>query len=52
MEELTIRKEGYQPFGWKLVGGNKIGIYVKEVNELQPAAVAGVQPGWKLVQVR
>ena len=49
--EIRISKRDFEFFGWKFVGGNKIGIFVKDVENHSAAFRANIQKGWKLLEV-
>ena len=48
---LRLKKRDYESFGWKFVGGNNIGILVKEIENWKSAYNAEIEVGWKLLEV-
>lgn len=48
---VRINKTEDEPLGFRICGGNKIGIFVSGVTKESPAEIAGLQVGDKIVQV-
>ena len=49
--EIRITKRSFEFFGWQFIGGNKVGIFVKSVENRLAAFKANIKPGWKLLEV-
>ena len=47
----VVVKQAFETFGWNLIGGNKVGIYVKAVDNWSPVEKANISVGWKVLQV-
>ena len=49
--EIRISKRRFEFFGWQFIGGNKVGIFVKSVENHLAAFKAKIEIGWKLLEV-
>ena len=49
---LRLEKAGMDPLGFDVCGGNKVGIFVKEVKDGSMAALGGMKVGDRILYVR
>jgi len=49
--DVILEVKPHESIGLTLIGGNKIGIYIKEVGIWSPAFNKDVQQGWQLLQI-
>ena len=48
---ISLIRQPEQGYGFEILGGNKIGIYIKSVMRWTPAEKHGIKCGWKLISV-
>ncbi|XP_066924675.1 tight junction protein ZO-1-like isoform X2 [Clytia hemisphaerica] len=48
---ISVVKRHYEFFGWSFIGGNKVGIFVQNVENHLAAYNSKIQVGWKLLEV-
>ena len=48
---LRLEKKAHEPLGFEICGGNKVGIFVKEIREGSMAALGDIKVGDRILYV-
>lgn len=51
MTEIVLKKKPHVDYGFQIIGGNKVGIYIKSVDQWSAAYDAKFEVGWRIMKV-